>query len=98
VTKNVHGGYELGELVKVIWLRTSFAFVLSLLFWFSLLTVNIFHLLFIAIILLFITRDSKPHTVSYRHKNWKYLLFLFNLFLVLRYIYQIAILRSWQSG
>jgi hypothetical protein len=58
VTKNLQGGYEIGEILKIIWLRSSFALVLSVLFWFSLLTVNIFHLLFIAIILLFITKGG----------------------------------------
>jgi len=98
VTKNLQGGTEVGELVKVIWLRTSFSVVLSILFWFSLLTVNIFHLLFIAIILVFITQDSQPNSVSYRHKNWKYLVLLFNIFLLLRFVYQIATENGWQPG
>lgn len=86
VTKNLQGGYEIGEILKIIWLRSSFALVLSVLFWFALLTVNIFHLLFIGIILLFITKGAaeKSETHSFRHRNWKYLAALFNLFLILR--------------
>jgi hypothetical protein len=61
--------------------------VLALLFWFSLLTVNVFHLLFIFVVLLFVTKNEPEHRHSYRHRNWKYLQLLFNLFLLLRFVY-----------
>ena len=96
VTKNLQGGYEIGEIIKTFWLRSSFALVLSVLFWYSLLTVNIFHLLFIAIILLFITKGSGESQMhSFRHRNWKYLLGLFNVFLTLRLFYALAVNSGW---
>lgn len=98
VAKEVAGGAEVGELVRALWARGSFSLVLTILFWFSLLTVNVFHLLFIAIILLFITRDSQPHLRSYRHRNWKYLLFIFNLFLLLRLAHHFALENGWQPN
>jgi hypothetical protein len=99
VTKNLQGGYEIGEIMKIIWLRSSFALVLSVLFWFALLTVNIFHLLFIAIILLFITKGSaeKSQIHSFRHRNWKYLLGLFNAFLVLRLAFMLTAQAGWNG-
>lgn len=70
--------------------------MLSVLFWFALLTVNIFHLLFIAIILLFITKGAAEKTQqmhSFRHRNWKYLVGLFNLFLLLRLL--MMLMEGW---
>jgi hypothetical protein len=95
----LQGGYEIGEILKTIWLRSSFALVLSVLFWFALLTVNIFHLLFIAIILLFITKgtaEKTQHIHSFRHRNWKYLLSLFDLFLLLRLLLTILSGTEWR--
>jgi hypothetical protein len=54
-------------MLRSFWLRASFAVVLALLFWFSLLTVNIFHLLFIIVVLLFVIRNERVDRHSYRH-------------------------------
>jgi hypothetical protein len=78
-------------MLRSFWLRASFAVVLALLFWFSLLTVNIFHLLFIIVVLLFVIRNERVDRHSYRHENWKYLQLLFNIFLVLRLAYALAL-------
>jgi hypothetical protein len=57
VSKELQGGQILGETIRSFWLKSSFAVVLMLLFWFSLLTVNIFHLLFIIVVLLFVIKS-----------------------------------------
>lgn len=93
--KNISGSIEVGEIVKTVWLKSSFGVVLGLLFWFSLITVNMFHLVFIVILLLFITKDSgRQNTESYRHRHWGYLLALFNFFLVLRVVYALMVYYS----
>ena len=58
VARQVQGWRMVGLTLRVVWLRASFVLVLLLLFWFSLLTVNIFHLLFIIVVLLFVTKDE----------------------------------------
>ena len=92
VNKNIQLAINFTKIVKNILLRTSFIIVLTILFWFALKTVNIFHIVFIILLLLFITRNSKSETNgrSFRNRNWKYLLFIFQFFLILRYSYQIA--------
>lgn len=87
ISKELQGGQVLGATIRSFWLRSSFAVVLLLLFWFSLLTVNIFHLLFIIVVLLFVIKSEPEHHHSYRHRNWKYLQLLFNTFLTLRLFY-----------
>lgn len=86
VNKKFKMAVNFTKFLRSIWLRSSFVFVLLILFWFSLLTVNLFHISFILIVLLFITKNNSPHSQqpSFRHKNWKYLVYIFNLFLVLR--------------
>ena len=73
--------------LKALWLRWCFIIVLILLFWFALMKVNIFHLGLTAILLLFVTRGTEDGERSFRNKNWKYLMGVFNAFLILRYIY-----------
>lgn len=77
-------------MLRSFWLRASFGVVLAILFWFSLLTVNIFHLLFIIVVLLFVVRNERVDRTSYRHRNWKYLQFLFNVFLLCRLVYELC--------
>lgn len=90
VNKNFKIAINITSLLRSIWLRSSFVFVLMILFWFSLLTVNIFHICFVLIVLLFITKNN-PNThsqePSFRHRNWKYLILLFDVFLILRFVY-----------
>jgi hypothetical protein len=78
--------------LRSIWLRSSFVFVLLVLFWFALLTVNLFHISFVIIVLLFIAKTNNTHSEqpSFRHKNWKYLVLLFNVFLVSRLFWLIS--------
>lgn len=84
VNKNIHVLTEVTEIVKKIWLRSSFVLVLAFLFWFSLKTVNVFHIVLTIILLIFISAKNAKNQHSYRHKNWVYLLSLFNFFLVCR--------------
>lgn len=86
VNKNYNAAVSITRVLRSVWLRSSFVFVLLVLFWFSLLTVNLFHISFVLIVLLFITKNnnSKDQQPSFRHRNWKYLVLLFNIFLVSR--------------
>jgi hypothetical protein len=58
VNKNIHVLTEVTEIVKKIWLRSSFVLVLAFLFWFSLKTVNIFHIILTIILLIFISAKN----------------------------------------
>ena len=87
VAKDVQMGEIVGSMLRSLWLRLSFAFVLALLFWFSLLTVNVFHLVLIIVVLLFVVKNERVEQRSYRHRNWKYLQLLFNIFLLSRLAY-----------
>lgn len=98
VAKQLQGGQVVGSMLRSFWLRVSFAVVLALLFWFSLLIVNIFHLLFIAVVLLFVIKNERVDKHSYRHRNWKYLQLLFNIFLISRLAYSLAISYNKQAS
>lgn len=98
VNKNFKHAVNITRVLRSVWLRSSFVFVLLVLFWFSLLTVNVFHISFILIVLIFITKNTHStskkdlngqinHLPSFRHRNWKYLILLFNVFLLLRFIW-----------
>lgn len=56
VDKNFELAISIADAIRLVWLRNSFAIVLAVLFWFGLRAVNIFHMAFIIVILLFITR------------------------------------------
>ena len=92
VNKNFKLAINITRIIRAIWLRSSFVFVLLILFWFSLLTVNLFHISFVLIVLLFIIKNSNqsPTQPSFRHRNWKYLMVLFNTFLVSRLIWLVS--------
>lgn len=61
VNKNVHILTEATEIIKKIWLRSSFVLVLAILFWYSLKTVNIFHLILTLVLLIFITTENQKN-------------------------------------
>lgn len=92
VNKNFQLAITLTNAVRTVWLRSSFVIVLVILFWFSLLTVNMFHIGFVVIVLLFITKDGRDeeHQHSFRNRNWIYLMIFFDVFLVLRLMFSIA--------
>lgn len=98
VNKNIHVLSEMTEIVKKIWLRSSFVLVLAFLFWFSLKTVNVFHIILTIILLIFISAKNEKNEYSYRHKHWVYLLSLFNIFLVLREVYHLSIYYDIYKG
>lgn len=79
--------------VKALWLRWCFVIVLSMLFWFGLRQVNLFHLALMIVLLLFITRSSETGARSFRNRNWKYLLMFFNGFVAARYVYSMMVGR-----
>ena len=56
VDKNFELAINIADAIRLVWLRNSFVIVLAVLFWFGLRTVNIFHMTFIIMVLLFITR------------------------------------------
>lgn len=87
VNKNFQLAITLTRVVRAIWLKSSFIIVLLIFFWFSLLTVNIFHICFVITVLLFITKDGKveDNEHSFRHRNWIYLMIIFDVYLLLRF-------------
>lgn len=94
VNKNFNIAINITQVLRSVWLRSSFVFVLLVLFWFSLLKANIFHICFVLIVLLFITKNNpnvNSQEPSFRHRNWKYLILLFNIFLVLRFLWLMLI-------
>lgn len=93
VNKNFQLAISFTRAVRTIWLRSSFVIVLVIFFWFSLLTVNLFHIVFVITVLLFITqdgRDEEHHQHSFRNRNWIYLMIAFDVFLMLRLLFSIA--------
>lgn len=62
VNKNFKLAINITRVLRSIWLRSSFVLVLLVLFWFSLLTVNLFHISFVLIVLLFITKNNNPNS------------------------------------
>lgn len=93
VNKNFEAGISITRLLRAIWLRSSFILVLLVFFWFSLLTVNVFHICFVVIVLLFVVKgnSTKPGVPSFRHRHWKYLVILFDIFLLIRYGWSILV-------
>ena len=61
VDKNIHVLSEVTEIVKKVWLRSSFVLVLAFLFWYSLKTVNIIHIILTVVLLIFITTQNKKN-------------------------------------
>lgn len=76
--------------LRALWLRWCFVLVLAVLCWFGLKEVNLFHLGLMTVLLLFITRGSESGGRSFRNRNWKWLLLMFNLFVVARYAYSLV--------
>lgn len=89
VNKNFEAGISLTSILRSIWLKSSFVLVLLVFFWFSLLTVNIFHIGFVLLVLLFVVKGNshQPGIPSFRHRNWKYLVILFDVFLLTRFVW-----------
>jgi hypothetical protein len=86
VNKNIQLLNQVAEIVKKLWLRSSFVLVLAVMFWFALKTVNVFHILLTIVLLIFVSAkgSTSKNEFSYRHKHWIYLLIFFDTFLILR--------------
>lgn len=55
VNKNIQLLNQVAEIVKKLWLRSSFVLVLAVMFWFALKTVNVFHILLTIVLLIFVS-------------------------------------------
>ena len=100
VNKNFEIAVSLTTFLRSMWLRSSFVLVLFGFFWFSLLTVNIFHITFVLTVLIFVVKgnSSTPGVPSFRHRNWKYLVLLFDIFLSIRLLWIILKEQSYPIG
>ena len=91
INKNIQLAISITKLVRSIVLRGSFMVVLSVLLWFALKTVNVFHIGLVVVLLLFITKNAKSDTNerSFRNRKWKYLQGIFQIFMVCRYMWSV---------